>query len=57
MDKYSVPEAIRVLRPKGTMVKAQKGRFYVYEYKSTSIKVIKEDGSTSWKSKTEMGHA
>lgn len=55
MGKYSVPEAIRVLRPKGTMVKAQKGRFYVYEYKSTSVKVIKEDGSTSWKSKTEMG--
>ena len=32
MGKYSVPESIRKLKPKGTMVKAISGHYYVYEY-------------------------
>ena len=55
MGKYSVPREILDLRPKGTMVKKQKDRYYVYEYRSTSTKVIAPDGSTRWKSKIEMG--
>lgn len=55
MGNYSVPEEIRKLRPSGTMVKFQKGHYYVYEYKSTSVKVTQDDGTTKWKSKTEMG--
>jgi hypothetical protein len=36
MDKksYSVPEKIRKLKPKGSMVKNIKGHYYVYEFKS-----------------------
>lgn len=33
MGRYSVPEEIRAMRPKGTMVKAIGGGFYVYEYR------------------------
>ena len=44
--KYAVPEAIRMLKPKGTMVKAIRGRYYVY-----SMKHIKTGGK--WK--IEMG--
>lgn len=33
MGIYSVPENIRKLKPKGTMVKAIKGKYYVYEQK------------------------
>jgi len=32
MGKYSVPENIRQLKPKGTMVKAISGNYYVYQY-------------------------
>ena len=32
MGKYSVPQEIRAYKPKGTMVKAINGRYYVYEY-------------------------
>ena len=32
MGKYSVPEEIRKLKPKGTMVKNISGYFYVYEF-------------------------
>ena len=32
MGKYSVPESIRSLKPKGTMVKNISGHYYVYEY-------------------------
>lgn len=32
MSSYSVPENIRALKPKGTMVKAIHGKYYVYEY-------------------------
>lgn len=46
MGKYSVPESIRRLKPKGTMVKAINGHYYVYEYQS-----VVEDG----KRKTRMG--
>ncbi len=46
MGKYSVPESIRAMKPKGTMVKAIGGRYYVYEYRS-----VVRDG----KRKTEMG--
>ena len=46
MGKYSVPEGIRAMKPKGTMVKAIGGRYYVYEFKS-----VREDG----RRKTKMG--
>ena len=39
MGKYSVPGRIRAMKPKGTMVKAIGGRYYVYEFRSVS-----EDG-------------
>ena len=32
MGNYSVPESIRKFKPKGTMVKAISGKYYVYEY-------------------------
>lgn len=34
MGRYSVPEHIRAMKPRGTMVKAIGGRYYVYEYRS-----------------------
>ena len=46
MGKYSVPERIRAMKPRGTMVKAIGGRYYAYEYKS-----VTRDG----RRKTEMG--
>lgn len=46
MGAYSVPERIRAMKPKGTMVKAIRGHYYVYEYRS-----VTRDG----KRKTEMG--
>jgi hypothetical protein len=48
MGNYSVPESIRKLKPKGTMVKNIAGYFYVYEYKS----IKGSDG----KRKTQMGN-
>ena len=36
MGKYSVPEHIRAMKPRGTMVKAIDGRYYVYDYACTS---------------------
>lgn len=47
MGKYSVPESIRQYKPKGTMVKAISGHYYVYEFKS----ITGEDG----KRHTKMG--
>lgn len=32
MGKYSVPDSIRQYKPKGTMVKAISGNYYVYKY-------------------------
>ena len=32
MGKYSVPDYIRELKPKGTMVKCISGHYYVYQY-------------------------
>lgn len=55
MGQYSVPDNIRKLRPAGTTVKAQKGHYYVYEYKSTSVKEVQPDGTSKWKTKTVMG--
>lgn len=46
MGAYSVPGHIRAMKPKGTMVKAIGGHFYVYEYRS-----VRADG----RRKTEMG--
>jgi hypothetical protein len=46
MGDYSVPEHIRAMKPKGTMVKAIGGHYYVYEYRSVVI-----DG----RRKTKMG--
>ncbi len=46
MSDYSVPENIRNLKPKGTMVKAIHNKYYVYEHHH-----IKQDGK--WK--TKMG--
>ena len=36
MGAYSVPEHIRATRPRGTMVKAISGHYYVYEYRSVT---------------------
>ena len=55
MGKYAVPEEIRKMRPSGTTVKNIKGRYYVYEYKPTSIKTEMPDGTYKWKSKTTIG--
>lgn len=55
MGDYSVPQHIREQRPSGTMVKKQKGRYYVYKYTSTSVKEMLEDGTCKWKSKMKMG--
>lgn len=46
MGAYSVPEHIRAMKPKGTMVKAIGGHYYVYEYRSAT-----RDG----RRRTEMG--
>ena len=55
MGKYSVPEEIRKMRPTGTTVKNIKGRYYVYEYTPTSVKVELPDGTAKWKSKIVTG--
>ncbi|MBQ9009500.1 MAG: hypothetical protein IJ088_09250 [Clostridia bacterium] len=55
MGKYSVPEEIRKLRPRGTTVKKVKGHYYVYEYSSTSTKQEMSDGSFEWKTVNKMG--
>lgn len=55
MGKYSVPEEIRKLRPKGTTVKVLSNRYYVYEYSSTKRKILADDGSYKWKTSTKMG--
>ncbi len=55
MGDYSVPQHIRDQRPSGTMVKKQKGHYYVYEYTSTSVKVTLEDGTSKWKTTMKMG--
>lgn len=47
MGKYSVPESIRKMKPKGTMVKNISGYYYVYEYNNYTG----EDG----KRHTKMG--
>lgn len=44
MGKYSIPQSIRDLKPKGTMVKLIHNKYYVYEQKH-----IKQDGK--WKIK------
>ena len=49
MGKYSVPDSIRQMKPKGTMVKCISGHYYVYEYST----VTGADG----KRHTEMGKA
>ena len=46
MGAYSVPESIRAMKPRGTMVKAIGGRYYVYEYRSVT---------RGGRRKTEMG--
>ena len=48
MSKYIVPEEIRKLKPKGTMVKALHGRFYVYSFSCY------KDSNGKWK--TKMGN-
>ncbi len=47
MGNYAVPENIRALKPKGTMVKVINGKYYVYEHS-----FVKVDGK--WK--TKMGN-
>lgn len=46
MGGYTVPERIRAMKPRATMVKAIGGHYYVYEYRSVSV---------AGKRKTEMG--
>lgn len=55
MGNYSVPESIRKLKPKGTMVKRIKNGYYVYNYTSKQLPVFDADGNKRWKTKTEMG--
>lgn len=55
MGNYSVPEAIRKLKPKGTMVKKIKNGYYVYAYSSKRILVEDGQGNKHWKTKTAMG--
>lgn len=55
MGKYSVPKAIRDMRPEGTQVKRQGEHFYVYETKSTKVKVLQDDGGSIWKTVTKSG--
>ena len=45
--KYSVPEEIRRLKPRGTMVKKINGHFYVYGMKNT-----KDPTTGKWKTVT-----
>lgn len=47
MGKYSVPEKIRKMKPKGTAVKPYKNGFYVYAQKH-----IKDEKTGKWKIKT-----
>ena len=47
MGKYSVPEPIRQMKPKGIMVKCFSGHYYVYEYATVT--------GTYGKCHTEMG--
>ena len=49
MGRYSVPDSIRKLKPKGTMVKCISGHYYVYQYSM----VTDESG----KRHTKMGKA
>lgn len=53
--EYAVPAEIRAMRPQGTTVKKLKGGYYVYETKSTSVRVVGEDGRARWKTKTKSG--
>ena len=46
MGKYSVPEEIRKMKPKGTMVKVINGKYYVYEHSFVKV-------DDKWK--TKMG--
>ena len=56
MGTYSVPEEIRSLKPKGTMVKKLNGdKYYVYEYSTSKVKVSSDDGMQRWKTVTKMG--
>ena len=47
MGKYSVPDFIRELKPKGTMVKCISGHYYVYQYSMST--------DASGKRHTKMG--
>ena len=55
MGNYSVPESIRIHKPKGTMVKRIKNGYYVYNYTSKQIPIFDAGGNKRWKTKTEMG--
>jgi len=55
MGKYSVPENIRKAKPKGTMVKRIKNGYYVYNYSSTQVSVLDDNGNKRWKTRTTMG--
>ena len=43
---YAVPENIRKMKPRGTMVKKIKGHYYVY-----GMKCIKDEKTGKWKTK------
>lgn len=52
MGKYSVPENIRKLKPKGTIIKLLHNKYYVYEH------FYKKDDNGKWKTKSGklLGH-
>ena len=55
MGNYSVPESIRKMKPRGTMVKRISNGYYVYAYTSQKVSVGTKDGKHIWKTKTVMG--
>lgn len=55
MGKYSVPENIRSMKPKGTMVKNIGNRFYVYRYSCRQEIFENEDGTKRRKTVTKIG--
>lgn len=55
MGKYSVPENIRAMRPKGTEVKFINGHYYVYPCKSTTKTIVNEDGTKTRRTEKKTG--
>ena len=46
MGKYAVPDHIRIMKPKGTIIKLLHNKYYVYEHFN------KKDENGKWKTKS-----